>query len=189
MQRIVTTRYSFVGLVCSDEQPSIWPARSDSDNGRNQNSGLFFPQQLQFAWLCCSCRYWRHQTCLPFHTRKKRCYLLTGSNYITWAPSVPCCLLSRHLLSRWGYFAHPSVRNQRPSDISFAESKCVPTTLAFFNGVSVAWSLCALLHLFHMKPRGSLAATVLTVKHCLRAAPTVKVYIRQTEEAFCLPSG
>ena len=47
-------RDSCVGLVCSNEQASIWPSkgRSDSDQWQKSNCGLFFfLQQLQCAWL------------------------------------------------------------------------------------------------------------------------------------------
>ena len=68
-----------------------------------------------------------------------------------------------------------NVHSQSPSTLTR-----IPTTLAFFNGVS--WSLCAL---FHMKPRGSFTATVLTESETLpeRSADT------SIFTAFCLPSG
>ena len=67
----------------------------------------------------------------------------------------------------------------------------VPTTLAFFNGVSEARSLCALLQdkwlsstlnrVCHLK-----RLFLPKVKHYLRAAPTLKFYIGRMEEAFLL---
>ena len=105
----------------------------------------------------------RAHNCIPVKSN----LLLADSNYITWAPSVPCCLLLRPPVSRLGILQTlPSktkglqnFHSQSPSALTR-----VPTTLAFFNGVSEAWSLCAFLQgaLSHMKPRGSLAATVLT---------------------------
>ena len=110
--------------------------------------------------------------------------LLADSNYITWAPSIPCCLFA--------------VKNQRTSELSFAESKCADTgtndsgilqrSLRSVEPVCFPASHRALSH---MKLRGSLAATVLTEgkKHFLRAAPTLKFSIRGKEEAFCLLGG
>ena len=83
--------------------------------------------------------------------------LLPDSNYITWVPSIPCCLLPSPPVSKLGNL------HTFPSETKELENvhsqRRVPTTLAFFNGVSEAWSLCAR---FHMKPRGSFTATVLT---------------------------
>ena len=68
---------------------------------------FFFAQQLQFAWLCSSCRDWWHQTCPPFHTRKRDVPASSNSTYITWAPSVSCCLRSGPPVSRLGNLHTP----------------------------------------------------------------------------------
>ena len=90
--------------------------------------------------------------------------LLADSNHIAWAPSIPCCLLSRPPESRLGILHTLSSESKELRTLP-SQSACalawVTTIEAFFNGVSEAWSLCALA-LSHMKPRGSLTATVLT---------------------------
>ena len=86
----------------------------------------------------------RAHNCIPV----RDILLLADSNYITWAPSVPCCLLLRPPVSRLGILQTlPSKTKELQNYHSQSPSAPtrVPTTLAFFNGVSEAWSLCAFL--------------------------------------------
>ena len=123
--------------------------------------------------------------------------LLADSNYITWAPSIPCCLLLRLRVSRLGILQTLPSKNQRTSELSFAESKCADTGTndsgilqRSLRSVEPVFFPASHRALSHMKPRGSLARLFLPkVKHYLRAAPTLKFYIRRIDEAFCLPGG
>ena len=84
--------------------------------------------------------------------------LLPDYNYITWAPSIPCCLLSRPPLSRLGNL-HTHFR-QKPKNFRIFLRRVSPSALtwyrAFFNKVSEACSpvYFATSHtaLSHMKP-------------------------------------
>ena len=132
------TRDFCVGSVYSDEQASIWPswARSDSDDGRNQTAGFFFRNKFGGT------RNANH------FTHVKVMLLLPDSNHITWASSVPCCLLSRPPGSRLGNLRHvPSETKELQNFPSQSPSVMtrVPTTQAFFDGMSEAWSMCTLL--------------------------------------------
>ena len=71
-------------------------------------------------------------------THEKEMLLLPDSNYITWAPSIPGCLLSRRPVSRLGILQTLQSKIKElhnfPSQSPSALSR-VPTTLAFFNGI------------------------------------------------------
>ena len=132
--------------------------------------GLFLPQQLQFDWLRWSCRNWWHHTCPLFHTRQREILLLADSNHITWAPSIPRCLLSRPPVSRLGN-SHTlrSERNQRSTQVFVTESLCADTSKGDTDilqrrvrGVEPFDFAASQKALFHMRPRGSLTGTVLT---------------------------
>ena len=139
------TRDFCVGLYYSDEQASLCPpGPGQTPTGQKSNCGIV-PQQLQFAWLCWSCHDWWHQTCHHF-THVKEMLLLPDSNYIMWASSVPCCFSSRPPASRLGKLhTVPSETKELQNFPLQSALTRVPTTLTFFNGVSEAWSLCALL--------------------------------------------
>ena len=101
---ITVQKFWALDWVYSDEQASIWPswARSDSENCRNDTQGFFFFSN-NFNWCGCAgvaatggTR--RAHNCTPV----KDILLLADSNYITWAPSIPCCLLLRPPVSRLG---------------------------------------------------------------------------------------
>ena len=71
-------------------------------------------------------------------THVKMILRLADSNYITWAPSISCCLLLRPPVSKLGNLhTRPSESEELqnfPSQSPCALTR-VPTTLAFFNGV------------------------------------------------------
>ena len=71
-------------------------------------------------------------------THVKMSSLIADSNYITWAPSIPCCLLLRPPVSRLGNLhTLPSETKELQSYHSHSPSALtpVPTSLAFFFGV------------------------------------------------------
>ena len=95
-----------------------------------------------------------------------------------------------------GYFANTSVKNQRTSELSFAESKCADTgtndsgilqrSLRSVEPVCFPASYRALSH---MKPRRSLTATALAEGTTqLKDSADLEI-LHQAEEAFCLPGG
>ena len=174
------TRDFCVRLVYSDQQASIWPswARSDSENGRNQTVGIFL-EQLQFAGLRWSCRDWWHQTCAPFHTRKRvvtACWFQLhdeGAQYFSLSPVTTSRVKIR-------YFAHPSVRNQRTAEFSFEESKCAITCnndtgilhRSVRNVDPVCFAEATRLSSIWNRVGFSRRLFLPKVKHYLRAAPT-----------------
>ena len=82
----------------------------------------------------------------------------------------------------------PCQRYDRAPSVYRTPSRALHAT-AFVLHVQTAELWKSPLALSHKKSRGSLAATVLTIGKTLpEAAPTLKFYIRQTEEAF-FPSG
>ena len=89
------TRDFCVVLVYSNEQDSIWPseARSDSDNGRIETNNFIL---RGCAGVAATGGARRAHYCMPV----KDILLLADSNYITWEPSIPCCLLLRLPVSR-----------------------------------------------------------------------------------------
>ena len=86
-------------------------------------------------------------------------------------------------MSRLGNLHHPSETKELlkvPSQSAGALTRA-PKTLASFNGVSEAWSLCSLLQankaLFHIKPRASPTAIELTVnKTLLEGSADLKIF-------------
>ena len=144
------TRDFCVGFVHSNEQASNWHswARSDSDNGRNETAGFFFPATTSICVVALELPRLVAPDVPNHFTHLKEMLLLPDSNYITWAPSIPCCLLSRPPVSRLcNLHTLPSETNELHNFPSQSPSALtgVPTTLAFSNGVSEAWSVCALL--------------------------------------------
>ena len=95
-----------------------------------------------------------------------------------------------------GHFANTSVKNQRTSELSFAESKCadkgtndsgiLQRSLRSVEPVCFPASHRALLH---MKPRGSLAATVLTEGKTLLEGSADLEISHQANRRGILPSG
>ena len=129
----------------------------------------FFPQQIQIARLRWRFRDRWHQTCPPLHTRKREVLRLADSNCITWAPSIPCCLLSRPHVSRFGHLLALLFINQRSTRSSLAESLCADMgnndTGILQRSVRSVEPVCFAASrkaLFHMKLHGSLTATVPT---------------------------
>ena len=134
------TRDFCIVLVYSSEQTSIWPswARSDSDNGRNETEGFF---SATTSFNLCGCDgvaatggTRRAHNCVPVED----ILVLADPNHITWAPSVPCCLLLRPPVSRLGTLQTlPSKTKELQNYHSQSPSALtqVPTTVAFFNGV------------------------------------------------------
>ena len=107
----------------------------------------------------------RAHNCTPV----KDILLLADSNYITWAPSIPCCLLLRPPVSRLGILQTLPSKTKRNSELSFAESKFADTGTddsgilqRSLRSVEPACFPASHRALSHMKPRGSLAATVVT---------------------------
>ena len=117
-------------------------------------------------------------------THVKEMVLLPDSNYITWAPSIPCCLLSG--------LSCVTVRNQRSSEFSFAESKCADTGTndpgILERSVRSVEPVC-----FATSPKALFAwvsegdCSFPKVKHYLRATPTMNLHNKGMEERF-LPS-
>ena len=158
------------------------------------NWGLFCQQQLQIAWLRWSWGDWWHETCPQLHTRKRQftaCWFQlhhVGAQYSVLSLVTTSCV-------EIGYFANTSVKNQRTSELSLAESKCADTD-TYDSGIlhrslrSVEPVCFPASHkaLSQIEPRGSLAATVLTNGKTLpEGSADLEIYIRRIREAFCLP--
>ena len=132
------------------------PRRSDSDKGRNQTAGFFNLRGC--AGVAATDGTRRAHNCIPVQD----ILLLADSNYITWAPSIPCCLLLRPPVSRLGILQTLPSKTKRTSEMSFAESKCadtgtndsgiLPRSLRSVEPVCFPASHRALLH---VGPRGS----------------------------------
>ena len=95
---------------------------------------------------------------VPTISHVKRCYCFLLPITSQGRFSIPCCHLSRPPVSRLGKL--PSVKNQRTSKFTFAESKCADTgtndTGILQRSVRGLEPVCfATSHkaFFHMKPR------------------------------------
>ena len=191
------TRDFCVVLVYSKEQTSIWPsmARSDSDNGRTETAGFFFSSNNSNLRGCAGVAATggtrRAHNCIPV----KDIVLLADSNYITGAQYSVLSLVTTSCV-KIGYYVNTSVKNQRTSGLSCAESKCADTgtndsgilqrSLRSVEPVCFPASHRALLH---MKPRGSLAATVLTKGKTLPEGSADFEKLHQANRRSIWPSG
>ena len=147
-------------MTCGDSHKGFWSPRdkkhthkndsflSEKDHGRNQTAFFFFFRN-NFSLRGCAGAATTGGSRRAHHLiHVNEMLLLAGSNYITWAPSVPCCLLPRPPVSRWGTLhtlASETKEFQNFPSQGPGAWRRVPTTLAFFNGLSEACSLCALL--------------------------------------------
>ena len=126
----------------------------------------------------------------------KSILLLADSNYITWAPSIPFVSCNDLLCRDWVFCKHvrqkqkklQNYHSQSPSwhgcqrlwhSSTESEKRGACVLFRQATGPSPTWSRVGLLRRL-FSPEG---------KHGLKAAPTLKFYIRRIEKAFCLPSG
>ena len=150
-----------------DEQAPIWPswARSDSGNGRNETEGSATTIICEIAL---ELRRLVARDVLTIANPSKTFYCLLIPITSRGRPVFRVVSFHDLLCQDW-VFCNTSVKDQRTSELSFAESKCADTStndsgilqrsLRSVEPVCFAASHRALSH---MKPRGSLAATVLT---------------------------
>ena len=108
-----------------------------------------------------------------------------ASTQLQAAPTHKRTRLGRRLYLAKGTTAHLSV--PYPTPCTPPLHSCGPGDVLHVQTAEL-WK--SPLALSHMKRRGSLGRLFLPkVKHYLRAAPTLKIYIRRIEEAFCLRDG
>ena len=133
-------------------------------------AAFFLQQQIQFVWL--------RPRCAHHFIHVKEIVLLADSNCITWAPSFPCCLLSRPPVSRLGT-VHTLPSETKELHNFSSRGSCALTWV-------IATSHKAL---FHLKPRASPTAAELTVSKTPPEGSADLGFPHQANRGGILPSG
>ena len=126
----------------------------------------------------------RAHNCKPM----KDILLLADSNFFTWAPSIPCCLLLRPPVSRLGILQdfRIIIRRSKCADTGTNDSGIHQRSLRSVEPVCFPASHRALSH---MKPRQSLAATFLAKSKTLPEGSADLEISHQANGRGILPSG